>query len=402
MLEVNPAPTTTGGTAVDAAAHRNSRSEASSLMPEGSKSPRVLSIDALRGFDMFWIIGGDALARSILGLVKQPWAESLAGQWEHAEWEGFRFYDLIFPLFLFLVGCVLPYSMERYQGASFQAYGRILRRVALLFLLGLVNNGLLQFQWDNLRVAGVLQRIAICYGVAAVICLHFRVRAQVVILLAILLGYWAIIAWVPAPGGVPGDTTQAGNLAGYLDRTYLPGKILEMYYGDGDNEGLLSTLPAVATALIGVLAGHWLRSSATQWGKVAGLALSGTLCVLLGLLWSNAFPIIKNIWTSSFVLVAGGCSLILLAWFYALIDCLGWRRSAFFWCVIGSNAITIYVAQRFINFDYMAKFFFGGVMRLSDTYVLTGSDKIWLCFGILACKWVFLWMLYRQKLFLRV
>ncbi len=350
---------------------------------------------------MFWIIGGDALARSILALFKAPWAENLSAQWEHAQWEGFRFYDLIFPLFLFLVGCVLPFSLEKYRDDPKQAYARVGRRVALLFLLGLINNGLFQLNWP-MRIAGVLQRIAICYGIAALLFLHFRVKGQVLWSIGILLGYWALMAWVAPPGGMAGDYSIEGNLSGYVDRSYLPGRILERFYGYGDNEGILSTIPAIVTALLGALVGQWLKSNATPWGKVSGLALAGTACIVAGLAWSNAFPIIKNLWTSSFVLVAGGCSMILLAWFYAFIDVLGWRRWAFFWMVIGANAITIYVGQRFIDFDEMAKFFLGGTMRLSDTYVLAGTGRVWLWTGTLACEWIFLWFLYKQKMFLRV
>ncbi len=140
---------------------------------------RLMSIDALRGFDMFWIVGGDALILSLLALVDRPWAQSLALQWKHVEWEGFRFYDLIFPLFLFLVGCVLPYSLEKHRDRPMGAYMRIARRVALLLVLGLIANGILKLQFENLRLAGVLQRIGICYGIVALLFLHLNVRALV-------------------------------------------------------------------------------------------------------------------------------------------------------------------------------------------------------------------------------
>ncbi len=214
-----------------------------------------MSIDALRGFDMFWIVGGDAFIISLLALVDRPWSQALALQWKHVEWEGFRFYDLIFPLFLFLVGCVLPYSLEKYRAQPIDAYARIGRRVALLVFLGLMANGILKLEFENLRMAGVLQRIGICYGIAALLYLHLNLRALVGVLVGALIGYWAILALVAAPGGVAGDFTIEGNLPGYLDRTYLPGKIMKAHYGFGDNEGLLSTIGAVATVLIGVLSG---------------------------------------------------------------------------------------------------------------------------------------------------
>ena len=367
---------------------------------------RILSIDALRGFDMFWIMGGDRFVQVLLGLTGLSIAPALSAQFEHVAWEGFRFYDLIFPLFLFLVGCVLPYSLEKHIPNSNgehkflprAVYLRILRRTLTLFLLGLICNRILDFKFDELRVAGVLQRIGICYGFAALICVHFGVRGQVIAFITILLGYWAILACVPVPGGSAGDFSPEGNLCGYLDRSFLPGKIKKEYYGFGDNEGLLSTLPAIATALLGSLAGAWLKSGTGPWTKVLGLAAAGVSCVFLGYTWGLMFPIIKILWTSSFVLVAGGWSLLLLALFYALIDVIGWRGWAYFWIVIGANAITIYVVPRFIDFDgKLTKFFLSGVSDLAGN-----ANVLVLVTGALAAKWLFLWYLYRQRIFLRL
>lgn len=360
-------------------------------------SPRVLSIDALRGFDMFWIMGGDAFAKSLLGLTGLAIAPALTAQLEHVEWEGFRFYDLIFPLFLFLVGCVLPYSLEKYRDTPNAAYWRIAKRTLMLVLLGLVCNRILDFKFPELRMAGVLQRIGICYGFAAVICLHFRVPGQVIAFVSILIGYWAILTYVSAPGGKAGDLTPEGNLCGYLDRQFLPGKIKKEYYGFGDNEGLLSTLPAIGTALLGVLDGAWLKSGIGPWTKSLGLALVGLVCLASGYAWGMSFPIIKILWTSSFVLVAGGWSLLLLSLFYVLIDVIGWRSWAFFWIVIGANAIAIFVVPRFVDFQKMAAFFLTGVAE----FVGDGKNLV-LVTGALAAKWLFLWFLYRQRIFLRL
>ena len=361
-------------------------------------TPRILSVDALRGFDMFWIMGGDRFVQVLLGLSGLSIAPVLSDQFEHVAWEGFRFYDLIFPLFLFLVGCVLPYSLDKHSDSPRAAYLRIFRRTLTLFILGLICNRVLDFKFDELRIAGVLQRIGICYGIAALICVHLRVRGQFIAVVAILVGYWCILAFVPVPGGRAGDFSPEGNLCGYLDRNFLPGKIKKEYYGFGDNEGLLSTLPAIATVLLGALAGAWLKSSVMPWTKVAGLAAAGLSALLLGYTWGLTFPIIKILWTSSFVLVAGGWSLLLLALFYALIDVIGWRKWAFFWIVIGANAITIYVVPRFIDFDgKLAKFFLTGVSELSGN-----ASVLVLVTGALAAKWLFLWYLYRQRIFLRL
>jgi len=360
-------------------------------------APRILSIDALRGFDMFWIMGGDTFFKVLLGLTGLSVAPALVSQFEHVEWHGFRFYDLIFPLFLFLVGCVLPYSLEKHRASPSDVYLRIARRTLMLFLLGLVCNRILDFQFSELRVAGVLQRIGICYGIAALICVHLHVRGQVIVLVSILFGYWAIMAWVPVPGGVAGDFSPEGNLAGYIDRQFLPGTIKEEYYGFGDNEGLLSTIPAIGTVLIGALAGAWLKSSVGPWRKVGGLVAVGLTVLVFGQVWGTVFPINKILWTSSFVLVAGGWSLLLLALFYALIDVVGWKKWAFFWIVIGANAITIFIVPRFIDFPQMAEYFLTGVANLAGAW-----RQLILVAGSLVAKWLFLWFLYRQRIFLRL
>jgi predicted acyltransferase len=367
----------------------------SSPAPAGAQ--RLVSIDALRGFDMFWIIGGDRLAQLVLTRVDWKHSVALSKQLEHVEWEGFRFYDLIFPLFLFLVGCVIPYSLAKFRDRPAAAYGRIVRRTLLLLVLGFVCNGVLQFQFEEMRWAGVLQRIGLCYGIAALISLHTTPRGQALLVAVVLAAYWAILTFIPAPGGTAGDLSPEGNLAGYIDRNWLPGDIKEEYYGHGDNEGWLSTLPAIATTLLGVLAGEWLRSSVGPWKKTAGLIVAGAACLAGGYSWGETFPIIKILWTSSFVLVAGGWSLLLLALFYLVIDVLGWRWWAFFFVVIGLNAITIFVAPRFIDFNKMATFFLGGVISRTDVW-----GPVIAVAGALACKWIFLWVLYRQKLFLRV
>lgn len=361
------------------------------------KPRRVASIDALRGFDMFWIIGGDALALAILSKSSFSWAPTLAEQLEHVEWEGFRFYDLIFPLFLFLVGCVLPYSLAKYQDNPSQVYMRIARRVAALCLLGLLGAGLMDFDWPNLRIAGVLQRIGICYGIAALIYLHTKLIGHVVVTATILLGYWAILALVPVPGGAAGDYSIEGNLGGWVDRNYLPGRILELYYGFGDNEGILSTIPAVATVLLGALTGRWLRTGKGDWAKVAGMVAAGGVCLAVGYAWGNWFPIIKNLWTSSFVLVTAGWSLLLLSLFYVIIDIGGYRRWAFVFTVIGVNAITIYFAQRFIDFGQMSEFFLTGIASLSESW-----GVVIILAGTLGAKVLFLWFLYSKRVFLRV
>lgn len=358
---------------------------------------RLWSIDALRGFDMFWIIGGEDVVREIAKRTNTHAGDVIAEQLEHVAWEGFRFYDLIFPLFLFLVGAVLPFSLGKIESDRRSTYRRIARRTVLLFALGVMSRTFFAFDWSNLRVAGVLQRIAICYGIAAIIYLNTRWRGQLVTVAAILVGYWLLMANVAAPGGTPGDFSASGNLAGWVDRHFLPGKLFKAYYGYGDNEGILSTIPAVATALLGALAGQLLRSGLVPWKKIALLTLAGAFGVAGGLAWGQHFPIIKNLWTSSFVLLAGGYSAWFLALSYLLVDVLGFRKSAYFFVVIGANAIAIYWLPRCVDFDEIAKFFLSGTIRVSGSYgVLIAA------IGAVAVRWVLLLVLYRNKIFLRV
>ena len=367
---------------------------------ELARPERLTSIDALRGFDMFWIVGGDDVAKALAKWWGTPESKSFAEQFEHVAWEGFRFYDLIFPLFLFTVGVVLPFSLRKYQTGDQPragAFGRLARRAVLLFLLGLIYNNLLRFDFANLRVTGVLQRIAICYGIAAVIFLLTKVRTQAILFVAILVGYWAILMYVPSPESKAGDLSIETNLAGYLDRHYLPGKIYKSFYGFGDNEGLLSTIPAVATALLGVLAGQWLLTVHSRWIKALGLAAMGLACLGLGTFWAREFPIIKILWTSTYVLIAGGWSLLLLAFFYTIIDVLKFRAWAFFFVVIGVNAITIYVARHFIPFNVISQRLFSGFAGLSGSF-----KPVVVPIGSLALEWLFLLHLYRNKIFLRV
>ena len=391
---------------------------------------RLTSIDALRGFDMFWIIGGEEIAiqlcrrldssshsESVFGWLAR-FIASLEPQFHHATWHGFRFYDLIYPLFLFLVGVVLPFSLAKYgEGPSPGAYGRVVRRTLSLILLGFIYAGFLQFpfmtidsagvhfDWSKTRIPGVLQRIGVCYFFAAIIVMNSRPLVQTIIVALILAGYHAIFAFVPGGAGAAGDFSVENNLAGWLDRQVFGGS--KMYYGGdnefpkfGDNEGVLSTLPAVATTLIGALAGSWLRSGVSPIVKTAVLAIVGAVLVEGGWLWEKfgGFPVNKMLWSSSYVLVAGGWSLILLSAFYFIIDVCGIRFWAYFFVVIGANAITAYVIRHFIDFDYSAKFFFGGVMKLSNNQ----DAALILHVGVVALLWLVLWFFYRHRVFFRV
>jgi len=366
--------------------------------PEGPVAGRIASFDTLRGFDMVWITGGEEVIHALCKSLPGPLTEALDRQFHHVHWQGFHFYDLIFPLFLFVVGVVLPFSLTRRleKGARrAELYTHTVRRLVLLFFLGLVYNGLLDFNFHQLRLAGVLQRIAVCYFLAALVVMNTTVRQQAYLTGGILVVYFLILRLVPVPGIGAYVLTPEGNLGGYLDRHLLPRPFCCNAFGDA--EGFLSTIPAVATTLLGVLAGHWLRSNHSPQRKAAGLAGAGVACLALGALWGIWFPIIKYLWTSTYVLFAGGWSLLLLALFYWIIDVRGFQRWAFFFRVIGLNAITIYVVWRFFDFGIITRVFVHGFIDY-----LGPLAPAFYALSVLATAWAFLWFLYRQKIFLKV
>lgn len=370
------------------------------IPPSTFVQKRVASIDALRGFDMFWIAGGESIIHALYKVWPNGATEALDAQFEHVPWVGFHFYDLIFALFVFMAGVVLPFSLTRRmeEGADRgQLYRHTFKRFALLFLFGLIYNNLLDFNPHTLRIPGVLQRIAIAYLVAALVVMNTNIRGQAIVFVSILIVYWLIMWLVPVPG-FPHSAwiTPEGNLAGYIDRHVIPFKTC--CYPFGDNEGVISNLPAVATALLGALAGHWLRSDKhTPNRKVLGLAAAGVASLLVSWLWSFQFPIVKNVWSSTFVLWAGGWSLLLLALFYWIIDVRGYKRWSFFFKVIGMNSITIYLANRFFDFGIITKVFLHGVLP----YFGHIEPLVWSC-SVIFTWWLFLYFLYRQKIFLRV
>jgi len=349
---------------------------------------------------MFWIVGGDAIASAIGKLAHHPAVSAVTEQFsDHVEWVGFRFYDMIFPLFLFVIGTSIPFAIGRRLEAGDSRSSltkKVLVRTAILILFGLIYNGLLKFQgWDHLRIFGVLQRQAFGYCMASLLFIHTKPRTQAIVFAAILFGYWAMLSFVPVPGFPLGTMSEWGNVANYVDRlVLLPGQMYEKY---GDPEGLLSMIPSICTALLGVSAGRWLRSEHPQQKKVAGLALAGASSLALGLLWSPVFPVIKKIWTSSYVLVAGGCSFLLLALFYWLVDVKGWRKAAFPFVVIGSNAIAIYMLNAIVDFWGIASFFLEGTLSKIPDWKGLG-----MAIGVVGVQWALLYFLYRQRVFLRV
>jgi predicted acyltransferase len=368
--------------------------------PPATLSGRIASLDALRGFDMFWIIGGDAICRALPAVREAPWTRFLARQVEHNLWTGFTFYDLIFPLFLFIIGAVFPFSLlKRVETgkARTRVYLHLVKRTLLLILLGLIAGGVMSFDFAHQRWTGVLQRIGICYFLVALLALNTKIKTQVAVFFSVLLLYWAALALIPVPGYGPGQMTPEGSLHTYIDQQVMAGHISKEFYGPGDSLGVISTLPAACSLLLGVFAGHWLKSSRTARKKILGLLLGGIACLAVGGAWSLAFPIIKHIWTSTYVLWAGGWCLLLLAAFYWLIDVKGWSRWALFFTVIGTNAILVYFGQEVVDFDGISRFFLDGVRNHAGLVA-----PLIIPVGALAAKWLGLRFLHRHRIFFKV
>ena len=364
---------------------------------------RLQSLEALRGFDMFFIMGGAGPLAALAQWAPCGFTEALAQQMDHVEWHGLAHHDTIFPLFLFIAGISFPFSLakQRAGGKSESAiHWKVIRRGLTLVLLGILYNGLLEhWNFSEARYASVLGRIGLAWMFAAIIYLHSGWRSRSFITAAILIGYYLLVRFIPAPDGGGADVFSAqGSIVGYIDRILLPGKI---YYGNIDPEGILGTLPAIATALLGMFTGEWVkleRPGLTPGKKAAWMVVAGIVMLSVGLLWHLDFPINKKMWTSSFVLVVGAYSLLMFALFYWLIDVRGWRRWTLFFTVIGMNPITIYLGQKFINFHYTSEKFTSGLIALLPEQ----CQPFFTSAAYIAVCWLFLYFLYRQRIFLKV
>jgi predicted acyltransferase len=334
----------------------------------------------------------------------------------HAVWNGWTLADLIFPFFLFIVGSSLVFSHERRLSRNpspIAVVRHIARRTLVLIALGLLLNGMFLLPWPQIRIPGVLQRIGVVYFFGAFVTLLTSLRLRTVLTLVLLLGYWGLLMLTPVPGHGVGVLTPAGNLASFVDRHLLAG---HLWRAGWDPEGVLSTLPAIATLLLGTFVGEWLR--AHQRGDVAtndltlsgscrlriivGLLIVGSLAVLGGQLWGRVFPINKNLWTSSFTLFSGGIAALVFAICYWLVDVQGWQRWGRPFLFMGMNPLTIYVASEivgmgllegvrcFVYRHWLAPFLGAHVGSVSwaIAYLL-----VWCCVA---------WLMYRKAVFIKL
>jgi predicted acyltransferase len=361
---------------------------------------RLVSLDVFRGITIAGMV-----------LVNNPGSwEHIYWPLEHARWHGWTPTDLVFPFFVFIIGVAIPLAFARRiesGGSKRDLYLKIVRRTLIIFAIGLFLNGLPDFGLADYRIPGVLQRLAVCYFFASIIFLNTKYRTQIAIAIGLLIFYWLLVRLIPAPGFAAGDLTKEGSLPSYIDRVVFGPHVwaqARVY----DPEGLLSTIPAISTALMGVLTGTWLRTEKTRYEKAAGMFVVGAVCVAIGWAWNAFFPINKALWTSSYVMFTGGLALQFLSICYWLIDIKGYRRWAKPFEVFGLNAIALYVVA-----DLIAMLL--GVVKVGGAPLggwiydhifsswaspINASLAFAICF-VLVCLGL-MWILYQRKIFLKV
>lgn len=382
-------------------------------IPTPENKSRLLSLDALRGFDMFWIIGGGTLIEVLARLFPSGWLQSLAAQMEHVPWIGFRFEDLIFPLFMFISGATIPIALlsKLEKGTpKRELVMKVVRRMVILIILGMIYNGTLRNGFGNARYVSVLAQIGVSYFIASMILIYTQTfKTRLYWLIGILAGYAAVQLLIPLPGIGAGVLTPEGCINGYIDRMFLPGRLA--YGHDGmlpssvngfyDALGILSVLSASGITLMGYFAGRiLLHKDSDPKRKVFSLAAIGSGLVILALCISPFYPVIKNCWTTTFNLLTGGISFLLIALFYLIIDVWGYKKWTFFFRVIGMNSIFIYlvVVGDLVNINSTTISFLGWIAKpLSEN-----GGQLVLTLGDITLVWLLLYFMYRKNIFIKV
>lgn len=380
-----------------------------SIAPPFSSGGRLVSIDALRGFAIFCIVGFEGVATSVHEATRDDAtalgkaAATFGRQFVHSAWQGLSFYDVIFPLFLILAGVAIPLSLPKLVARSGRrgAFAHALKRAAMLFAIGILCNGGLSEAWPDIRLVGILQRVAVCYLAAAGLFLVLGWRGLAAVVAALLAGYWELLALVPVPGHGAMGTAETMNLAIWADQAFLPGK---KHFGTWDPEGLLSTLGAVASCLIGVLAGLALTRSPVPPAETASrIVLAGGGLIAAGALGSLAMPIVKWIWTPTYALVTSGICLVLIGAMHRLVDIEridGWTP-VFLW--LGTNAVAIYALNEVFEFTGIAELFVGGdVSAMIEALFGSGAARAVTHLGALAIAILLARFLYKRGIFLKV
>ena len=374
--------------------HRQSASEAAPTSP--NRLERLVSLDALRGFDMFWITGGTAILLGLGKVIHRPFFDRFLEQFDHVPWQGLHFYDLIWPLFMFVMGAAIPLSIARRRAKGDSDRSLLLHaiwRAIFMFCLGTITQGnLLLFDWSKFRPCySVLHGLAAGYLIATLVAVKVKAKWHVPTIAAFLLTYWALVMLVPAPGVGAGVLTPQGNLPTYVDQLVLG----HLHYGE--NTWFLSYLGFGSSVLLGVLAGQILMTDRTPRNKIYRLLIAGAISLVGGLIWSLSFPVIKLMWTSSYVLVSGGLSFMALALFYWIIDVLGYKKWAFGFIVIGMNSIAVYFATQVFSFRHVGNIFVGHLLPRIGRW-----DNLVEASAAFAIVWLILYWMYRQNQFIRI
>lgn len=386
----------------------NLRDAAPPANAAGGLSSRLLSVDVFRGM-------------AVAGMLLVDYqGDEASAYWpiRHAHWNGWTGADLVFPSFVFLmaISIVLSFSSRLKRGETRRQIAlHAVKRSLILFAIGVFLNGVPEFHLASWRIEGVVQRIALCYLAAGILFLWSDKRGIVISAVVCLLGYWALLRLVPVPGlGLPGRDIPVLapdlNLTDWVDRALFSGRL---YNGTRDPEGVLSTIPAIATALAGVLTGLWLRSERSSRAKAAGMLMMGAAGLGVGAIWNHRFPINKNVWTSSFVVFTAGFALVFLALLYWIIEIRGWRgRWTMPFLVFGMNAIVGFCFDELL----WAPMYYGHA-RTADGSVITWQQYLngqllkfaspanaSLLFAIAAVlfSWILMWLLYRKRIFVKV
>ena len=365
-------------------------------------SKRLESLDALRGFDMLLIIGGTSLITSFINAMQWDSLSWLTDQFRHVPWHGLTFEDVIFPLFLFMVGVSMVYSVSSSQKKGLskkEIYLKAFKRMILLSVLGIIyKNRPLHFDWGEIRYVSVLGRIGVTGFLATLILLNTTSwRGIVYWLTGILIFYWIALLFIPVPGYGAGDLSMEGNMATYINSIIVPGRMVS---GNGiyDENGFIQHIPATGLVLMGTLAASILRNQWLESRKIIGLIGAGVIAIIVGVLWNFHFPINKHLWSSSFILVSGGISFLFMALFYGVIDVWGFKKWAFPFKVIGLNSIFIYMASGLIDFGYTSRYLLNGFILMS------GEDwqRFIIQLGVLLLEFGVLYFMYRKRMFIKV
>ena len=372
---------------------------ATQLKESQTPTQRLLSLDVLRGI---------TIAGMIVVNTPGSWSHIYAPL-QHAEWNGLTPTDLVFPFFLFMVGISITLALGKRVAISMPlagVVGKIVKRFLIIFALGIFLALFPDFDFATLRVAGVLTRIALVYLVCSLLFLQLSWRALAGLSALLLLAYWLVLVLLPVPGVGPANLEPETNLAAWLDRLLVPGRL---YQDTWDPEGLLSTVPAVVTGLSGVLTGYWLRTSRRAEEKIIGMMVAGVLACLLGYVWHQGFPVNKNLWTSSYVLVSSGMALLLLGTLYWTVDVRHYRRWTPFFVAFGRNAITAYVLHGVLIYafhiplggsgDSLQEMFFQGLIAQGIAPKL--ASLTWAVLYLLLC-FVPIWVMYRRKVIIKI